>query len=69
MPDGLAVQPVIEIALAKQKASSACCGAPLSRVAPGAEEFTCRSCDRPTERVLSAPQETTHSSERNGNHV
>jgi len=69
MPDGLQVQPEITLVLTQQKASSACCGAPLNRVAPAAEEFTCRSCDRPTERVLSAPQETTHSSERNGNHV
>ena len=57
MPDGLAVMPVITITGAQRKASSACCGKPIDRVAPGAELFTCRECGGPTERVLSDPEE------------
>jgi hypothetical protein len=66
MPDGLAVLPVITGTFAKQKASSACCGAPLNRVTPGVDEFTCRECGEPCERVMGDPQETTFSSERTG---
>jgi hypothetical protein len=38
-----------------QKALSACHGAPLDRVTPGVDEFTCRECGEPTERVYGAP--------------
>jgi hypothetical protein len=57
MPDGLAVMPEVSGTYALRKAHSACCQAPLNRVAPGVESFTCRECDRPTERVLSDPEE------------
>lgn len=37
----------------QQKASSACCGAPVNRVTPGSEDFTCRECKKPTTKVMS----------------
>jgi hypothetical protein len=57
MPDGLAVLPEVSGTAALCKASSACCGVPLNRVTPGVDEFTCRACGNPTERVLSDPEE------------
>lgn len=61
MPDGLAVMPVITGTAALRKAASACHGAPLNRATPGVDEFTCRECGEPTERVLSDPEEVSFS--------
>jgi hypothetical protein len=54
----LITEPRFTVTLAKRTASSSCCGAKLGRGAqPGT--FTCRTCGRPCERVMSGPEEVT----------
>lgn len=53
MPDNVTVQ--ITAVAVHQKAGSACCAAPLDRVAEGTEEFTCQECGQRTEWVLGEP--------------
>lgn len=51
------VVPQVRAVLVHRKAESACHGAPLDRVAEGTEEFTCRECGQPAQRVLGEPTE------------
>jgi hypothetical protein len=57
------VTPQVTAVAVHRTAQSACCAAPLDRVAPGAEEFTCRGCGEPTERVYAEPREIAVRSE------
>jgi hypothetical protein len=49
------VTPQVTAVAVHQRAESACCAAPLDRVTPGAEEFTCQECGQPTDLVHGAP--------------
>lgn len=61
------VTPSMAGAASVRKASSSCCGAPLTLLAPGQHsitdprdpQFGCTSCGRPCDRVLSDPEEVT----------